>query len=83
MALFVAVLNNIAPITVPNPITLVTLGNIINVLIPIAPCERSSVALGAAVPTPIEPAIDTLPLDVYAPSDVIVTPVPMCSLSTV
>ena len=76
-------LNIIAPAVVPNPTMLLTLGSIINVLIPIAPCERSSVALGAAVPTPIEPAIDTLPLDVYAPSDVIVTPVPMCSLSTV
>ena len=76
-------LNIIAPAVVPNPTMLLTLGNIMNVLIPIAPCERSSVALGAAVPTPIEPAIDTLPLDVYAPSDVIVTPVPMCSLSTV
>ena len=76
-------LNIIAPAVVPNPTMLLTLGSIINVLIPIAPCERSSVALGITVPTPIEPAIDTLPLDVYAPSDVIVTPVPMCSLSTV
>ena len=76
-------MNIIAPAVVPNPTTLLILGSIINVLIPIAPCERSSVALGAAVPTPIEPAIDTLPLDVYAPSDVIVTPVPMCSLSKV